>query len=92
MVLDELGLSLLPKMPTAEVCEQFDALLQSIVALLEMKRQMDKLEQELRILQHRKAELLAAQTPAVAAEAEADAAGPSSAPVVSNVRLLFLFK
>lgn len=45
-------------MPTEEICDHYDALIQSIQSLLEMKRQMDKLEHELRILQNRKALLL----------------------------------
>ena len=53
----------IPKMPTEKVCKHFEELLQSISTLLEIKKQTDKLEQELKVLQNRKAALLGEPIP-----------------------------
>ncbi|ANB11978.1 Swc4p [Sugiyamaella lignohabitans] len=49
-VLNELGLPSRPTMPTAKVTAKFESLQQSISVLLEAKKQLDKLDTEVRIL------------------------------------------
>ncbi|CDK27208.1 unnamed protein product [Kuraishia capsulata CBS 1993] len=49
--LNELGISTKPTIPTGKVCEKFDELLHAISILLETKRQTDKLETEIRLIQ-----------------------------------------
>ncbi|KAK9447528.1 uncharacterized protein V1518DRAFT_407051 [Limtongia smithiae] len=52
-VLAELDISSKLAMPTAKVCDKFELLQQSINVLLETKRQADKLEAEVRVLQQK---------------------------------------
>lgn len=54
LVLGELGIPPRPVMPTGKVCAKFDSLQHSISVLLEAKKQADKLETEIRILQTQK--------------------------------------
>ncbi|KAK9480680.1 hypothetical protein V1514DRAFT_325115 [Lipomyces japonicus] len=53
-VLTELGISQKLAMPTAKVCERFEMLQQSISVLLEAKKQVDKLEAEVKVLKAQK--------------------------------------
>ncbi|ODQ68664.1 hypothetical protein NADFUDRAFT_68824 [Nadsonia fulvescens var. elongata DSM 6958] len=52
--LAELGVPPKPVMPTAKVCAKFESVLHSIGVLLEAKKQVDKLETELKILKSKK--------------------------------------
>ncbi|KAI8927678.1 hypothetical protein BC831DRAFT_451797 [Entophlyctis helioformis] len=72
-VLEEYGIGITPKMPTANVCAKFDELRQSIVTLLDLKRSLDRTEHEIKVAQTRRkalreeSALSAAQTPVPAA-------------------------
>ncbi|KAK7207806.1 SWR1-complex protein 4 [Myxozyma melibiosi] len=53
-VLAELSISSKLAMPTAKVCERYDALQQQITVLLDAKKQADKLEAEVKVLRAQK--------------------------------------
>ncbi|RKO83957.1 hypothetical protein BDK51DRAFT_28963, partial [Blyttiomyces helicus] len=49
-VFDNLGIGARPKMPTAEVCAKWEELRQSVMMLLDLKRQSDRVEHEISVL------------------------------------------
>lgn len=53
-VLAELAISAKLAMPTAKVCERYEALQQQITVLLDAKKQADKLEAEVKVLKAQK--------------------------------------
>ncbi|KAJ3195320.1 swr complex subunit [Irineochytrium annulatum] len=57
-IMEEYGLPSVPVMPTAAVCEKFDAVRANIVTLLDLKKMVDRQELDLRVLEQRKELLL----------------------------------
>ncbi|KAI9353225.1 hypothetical protein DFJ73DRAFT_828608 [Zopfochytrium polystomum] len=80
-IADEFGIPTLPVMPTATVCNRFETLRVNIINLLELKKVVDRQEQELKVLKSRKKlmEKAAAATTAVSA-----ATGTQSGAAVST--------
>ncbi|KAH8550498.1 hypothetical protein BGW37DRAFT_66577 [Umbelopsis sp. PMI_123] len=48
-VMDELGIPIRPIMPTAQVCAKFEQLQTAIITLLDLKRQVDRQETDLKV-------------------------------------------
>ncbi|KAJ3104053.1 swr complex subunit [Phlyctochytrium planicorne] len=80
-IMDEYGLAPIPTIPTASVCEKFDILRYNIVNMLELKKVVDRQEQELRVLEGRKDGLIQSGAQPSAAGSMSDSQGPSSAGV-----------
>jgi hypothetical protein len=66
-------------MPTAQVCEKYDEILHAIVTMLDAKKQVDRVEHELRALRNRKA--------ALEGGVLTSSMGPPSAGIASKRRL-----
>ncbi|ODV87707.1 hypothetical protein CANARDRAFT_25938 [[Candida] arabinofermentans NRRL YB-2248] len=53
-ILNEMGISQKPTIPTAKVCAKYDQLLQSIASLIDLKKQADKIEAEVSLIKAQK--------------------------------------
>ncbi|KAI3630715.1 hypothetical protein MIR68_012150 [Amoeboaphelidium protococcarum] len=49
-MLEELGVSVFPKMPTKQTCQLYDELIKSILHILDLQKQTEKLQNDLKVL------------------------------------------